>query len=564
MVPPPLLHRIRLTLLALAVVLVCLGWLVARPRPASVANGPVHMERSIPLTDVAPYGANFFLEREADPWVMRRTVEMARQAGIRWAKQQFLWAYIEPESGRYEWQAYDAIVDLLLANDIEVIARLDWPPDWVAKQPWVAESFRRRQNAPPADVQDYARFVAATVRHFQGRVRFYQVWNEPNLLSEWGFNPAHPVDPAEYVELLAAAAGAARAVDPNVVILLAPLAINVESVDLAGNMSDLDYLRGLYEAGAGPYFDVLTANAFGMDQPPEAEPSAAVLNFRRVELQRAVMERFGDAAKPVWLNEYGWNAAPDSAREAIWQRVDEERQAEWTVAGVRLADQRWPWSGVFSIWYFRQWGDLDPARAVYYFRMVDVDFTPRRVYAAVQSDAAGRFVAGTGTWAERSAPVALPVDPVARMRWNWVWADGARDRGALESSEPGATLSFPFRGRGVEVRLLTGPQAGSVHVELDGRRVPGADGGPIWPLQAPEPGWRWLTLADGLGAGVHELRLTVGTAGGQVAIDSFRVLAAGANGPERGATVAALALAAALLVVVLAADTLRAVDRLRS
>jgi hypothetical protein len=52
--------------------------------------------RPIANTDVNPYGANFFLAREVEPWKRERTAEMAEQAGLGWAKQQFSWAEIEP------------------------------------------------------------------------------------------------------------------------------------------------------------------------------------------------------------------------------------------------------------------------------------------------------------------------------------------------------------------------------------------------------------------------------------------------------------------------------------
>jgi hypothetical protein len=151
-------------------------------------------------------------------------------------------------------------------------------------------------------------------------------------------------------------------------------------------MNDLQYLEEMYQAGAAPYFDLLSANAFGMDRPPEDPPSPGTLNFRRIALQREIMERYGDRDKPVWFNEYGWNAAPGSFAEQdlYWKRVSEEEQALYTVRGIQYARQNWPWAGVFFVWYFRQVGDIPPQQAAYYFRMVDVDFIPRRIYYAIQ------------------------------------------------------------------------------------------------------------------------------------------------------------------------------------
>ena len=75
------------------------------------------------------------------------------------------------------------------------------------------------------------------------------------------------------------------------------------------------------------------------------------------------------------------------ADELRWQRVTEKQQADWTVEGVQRARRDWPWAGVFCTWYFRQVGDIPPAKSEYYFRLVDPDFTPRPVYTAVKQAA---------------------------------------------------------------------------------------------------------------------------------------------------------------------------------
>jgi hypothetical protein len=347
------------------------------PAGAGAAGGTAS---AIPHTDVNPIGANFFLEREVEPWKREETVRMASEAGVAWAKQQFIWAEIERRQGEYRWEKYDAIVDLCEAYGLQVVARLDVAPNW-------ARDAVSMPGRPPRDFDHYGDFVYRFVEHYRGRVHYIQIWNEPNLYIEWG---NRPVDPAGYVDLLRVAYQRAKEADPNVYVLSAPLAITLgEPHPEPGKwraMSDLQFLEEMYQAGAAPYFDLLSANAFGMDLPPQDPPSPGTLNFRRIALQREIMERYGDANKAIWFNEYAWNAAPASfsEQELPWQRVSEEAQALYTVQGLQYAGQNWPWAGVFFIWYFRQVGDIPPQRADYYFRMVDVDFTPRRVYHAIQ------------------------------------------------------------------------------------------------------------------------------------------------------------------------------------
>jgi hypothetical protein len=354
---------------AMGAAMLGLIWFVTRPRP-------------ILYTDVNPYGANFFLDREVEPWKQEKTLAMAREVGIVWIKQQFSWEEIEPQrKGEFEWSKYDRIVDLAERYGMQIIARLDRPPAW-------ARLSNPLPASPPDDFADYGDFVYEFLRHYRGRVRYVQIWNEPNLSAEWGFQR---VDAVAYTRLLEVACRRAKEADSKVVVLSAPLAITLEDASMRGNHNDLVFLEQMYQAGAGDFFDILSANAFGLDRPPEDPPALDVLNFRRVELQRAIMERYGDEDKPIWINEYGWNAAPASFPEELltWERVSEAEQAEYTVRGIEWARQNWPWLGVVNIWYFRQVGDVPPDRAAYYFALVDPEFNPRPVYEAVRQAAQG-------------------------------------------------------------------------------------------------------------------------------------------------------------------------------
>jgi polysaccharide biosynthesis protein PslG len=470
--------------------------------------------RSIPNTDVNPYGANFFLAREVELWKRERTVDMAQTAGLGWAKQQFAWAeieplrkgeYIDPVSGQSSWVKFDEIVDLYRASGLRVIARLDRAPAW-ARLPGT------RAETPPVDFADYGDFVYAFVDHFHGRVEYIQIWNEPNIYPEWG---EQAVDPGAYTRMLQIAYQRAKEADPNVHVLTGPLAVTLgEPHPEPGrwrSMPDLDFLEAMYEAGAGESFDILSANAFGFDLPPEDAPDPNVLNFRRVELQRAIMERYGDENKAIWFNEYGWNAAPaDFAdEELIWERVSEEQQAEYTLRGIEFARSEWPWAGVFDIWYFRQTGQqYTPGEAAYYFRMVDVDFTPRRVYDAVQDATAPLSVASPGYFEETNPAVEADID------WHGEIAKQASGQGLLASDTPGASLTLTFRGSSVDLIARRGPNGGRLLVTLDGRNVAGlptdAQGRSYIDLSAPTMEWQARRpLATDLAAGQHVVRLTV-------------------------------------------------------
>lgn len=518
------LVRFFLALVMLAAI-VGLSWTISTwAVSGSPASSAQILPRLIPDTDVNPYGANFFLDREVEDWKRDRTVRMAREAGIVWAKQEFSWEEIEKRKNQYDWGKADQIVAAFEKYGLQIIARLDRPPAWAHKDKSIAQ-------APPDDFNDYGDFVEAFVRRYQGRVNYIQVWNEPNIFPEWG---NRPVDPAGYADLLKIAFKRAKLANPNVRVLSAPLAITLgegwsPGSDQWRHMNDLDYLEALYQAGAKDSFDILSANAFGLRASPDEPPDQSKLNFQRIALARAVMERYRDTNKAVWINEYGWNAAPNDFSEdkLIWGRVSEQQQADYTVNGLIKARANWQWLGVFNVWYFRQVGDVPPDRADYYFRLVDVDFTPRLVYQRLKEVATQPVIAYPGTYQE--------TDPSVELRGNWQpLLDPLTSAGReVSSRQPGARAAIRFWGDAITLLMHRAPTAGRAWITLDGNKVStlplDTNGNSYVDLSAPNDQWQVkIPVATDITPGVHTAEIIVAQAG-EVLFDGFIVEAKGSR-----------------------------------
>ncbi|MBI3913759.1 MAG: hypothetical protein HY327_06185, partial [Chloroflexi bacterium] len=368
-------------------------------------------------------------------------------------------------------------------------------------------------------------------RRYKGRVHYIQIWNEPNIFPEWGNRPA---DPAGYVQLLKVAYQRAKQADPTVRILSAPLAITLgegwaaDSPDWR-HMNDLDYLAAMYQTGAKDYFDILSANAFGLRATPDDPPDPNQLNFQRVVLARQIMERHNDANKAVWINEYGWNSAPADFADSklIWGRVTEQQQADFTLRGIKDARANWQWVGVFNIWYFRQVGDISPERADYYFRMVDVDFTPRLMYTRLKETATAPVIARSGLYQE--------TNPAVELRGNWQPRLDARASGAREmvTRQPGARAVAHFIGDELELLLQRGPEGGKAWLILDGAQVAGlpvdTNGNSYIDLASPKDEWQvHIAVGNNLTRGTHTLEVVLAGQSGEIALDGFIVSLSGA------------------------------------
>jgi hypothetical protein len=97
-----------------------------------------------------------------------------------------------------------------------------------------------------------------------------------------------------------------------------------------------------------------------------------------------------------------------------------------------------------------------------------VDFSPRRVYTAVQDKALQLAEAGPGYYEETN-----PAIRVAAGTWVSTIDPLASGQAALVGEAPGSTLTFAFRGGQVYLVAQRSAQGGQLLVTLDGETVEG-------------------------------------------------------------------------------------------
>ena len=458
---------------------------------------PLQLAPETPMahTGVNPFGVNTFLEQEVEPEKVELALRMIHDAGFRWIRQEFPWEDIEHSArgdfwdhkwNKSAWDKYDRIVELANQYGVQIVARLDHPPAWTR-----ADGDARGTRCPPDDFEDFGNFVYAVVGRYRGRIQHYQIWNEPNIYPEWG---EQAVDAAGYVRLLQIAYRRAKEADPDCVILCAGLAQTVEMGP--ENLNDLVYLQQMYDAAVKGYFDVMGVMAYGLwTGPTDQRASPELANFSRPQLIRDIMVRNGDGDRPLWATEVGWNAVPlDFTGAAVFGRVTLERQAQYAVQAYQRAQQEWPWMGVMNYWFFKRATDAEASQAFYYFRMVDPDFTPLPVYAAIKEYANRE---------PRVYPGYHQEDHWA-LQWEGDWQvvkDSQAVLGRLRrSTRPGDVLRFTFVGTDLELVVRKGPGGGSLQFTIDGGRpttVSLGDAVPQYGVQLP--------LATGLRQGVHRV-----------------------------------------------------------
>jgi hypothetical protein len=476
---------------------------------STLASAPIDTADDAPVwNDTLSFGMNVFLEQEVEEWKLRHTFELLKAANVRWIRQQIPWSDIEVEAkGDFEteygstWAKYDRIIDLANAYGIQVLARLDSPPNW-------SRSDNRVHNRPPDKFDDYGDFVEAFVTRYKGKVNTFQIWNEPNIFPEWGWQPA---DAGSYATLLRIAWERAKAANPEAVIVAAALAPTLGTED-GFNENDLVYLQKLYDAGGGRYFDVMSAMGYSLwTGPLDRRADFDRVNLSRVRLIRDVMVRNGDAHKPIWIAELGWNALPiDAPIVATHGQVSREIQARYLEDAYRRIQEEWPWVGLVFTWHLRMVHDENRDQPLYYFGLLDADFAAHPAYYAYRRVAAGDPVAYPGRRSESH--------PAISVQGAWRYErDGSADGWFLRSSAPGDALAFRFRGTSAALIVRRGE--GTARVVVDGRPAPALPDGRL--DLTGGAGWETVTIADGLPDGEHRVDVLVD--GGRLAFDGVLV-----------------------------------------
>jgi len=211
------------------------------------------------------------------------------------------WAAVESVPHQYDFSVYDAVVSSLARHHMRLLPLLLGAPDRLSTRP---SHGALPELYPPRRADQFAYFASLCVQRYGPHgsfwrthpelpyypVQAWEVWNEPNLSLYWAPKP----DPAAYVRLLKASATAIRHVDPHATIVLA-------GMPFFNAPAEGSFLTTLYKDGARNYFNALGLHTYSVTVGG---------SWQRLQTARAVMNRFGDRAKGIWLTEWGWAGGP--------------------------------------------------------------------------------------------------------------------------------------------------------------------------------------------------------------------------------------------------------------
>jgi hypothetical protein len=279
-------------------------------------------------------------------------LDQAVSSGVESVRLVVDWSRLQPSpNGAIQYADLDRIVAATSARGLTLLPVVERTPTWDALSPGTPGS-------PPRAAAPLATFLTALVKRYgpagsfwqthpsvpRVPIRMWQIWNEPHFTSYWSVQPFAP----GYVKLLAAAHAAIQAADPGAKVVLAGLA------DFSWQ-----YLAQIYRVpGARDLFDIVALH------PYTAEPRGVITIMQRA---RAVMNQFGDSAKPILATEITWPSSEGKAPPQFGVSTTEAGQAARLAAVVPLLMANRAKLGLTGFYWYTWMGDETPRPHPYGF-----------------------------------------------------------------------------------------------------------------------------------------------------------------------------------------------------
>ena len=204
-------------------------------------------------------------------------VDLARQAGVKFWRDELPWSTVEPAKGQYKIPASaDAAVDYTLSIGMEPLFILDYGNDLYGSDVTTDEW-----------LEGYLGYVKAMVTHFKGRIMYYEVWNEWNI-GLGGMDKKYREMADIYANLLIETYKVIKEIDPKVTVI---------GGVVAGG--ELKWTENMLK-----YPEVINAmDAFSFHCYPDNDIKEIQ---DQVEKLRELFKEYGREDIPMWLTETGW------------------------------------------------------------------------------------------------------------------------------------------------------------------------------------------------------------------------------------------------------------------
>jgi hypothetical protein len=277
------------------------------------------------------------------------------------------WRLVQPTGpSDFNWAALDQEVKSIRSAGMSVDLIVDGCPSWAAIPDARNDMFAQPESS--AQFAIWAAEVAARYRNMG--VKYFEIWNEPNINEFWRPRP----DPTAYTADLVAAYASIKAVDPAAIVISGGLA---PASDNGVNYTPVTFVTDMYLDGAKGSFDYLGDHPYSYPLLPDTyNPGSQWSEMDETNPSiRSIMIANGDSSKKIWITEFG---EPTTGRPGVSPTAQSETLTEALVYASKK-----DWIAAFYIYSWRD-SSATPTRSSS-FGLESFNGNPKPAFYAVSA-----------------------------------------------------------------------------------------------------------------------------------------------------------------------------------
>jgi Glycosyl hydrolases family 39 len=303
------------------------------------------------------------------------------------------WLNLEPNKGEWHFELLDHLVSMAEQHKVEVLLPLALSPTWASARPNEKSGYGLGNAAEPKNLDDWRNYVRTVATRYKGRVRDYEIWNEPNLPIFYTGDVRHLVD------LTCEASKVLKSVSPE---------NRVISPSATSGLKGVEWMDRFLTSGGAKCIDAVGFHLYTMDAPEAVLPIISAL--------RTTMNRDGAGDKQIWDTESGWkilNHREQSNANPIPGPVHNDDEASSYIARAYLVQ----WAAGVRRYFFYAWDN----KVMGLTEMDGVTVkSPAAAYERIYHWMVGAVMTSCrenpdGTWV---VELARPDQPTAWIVWN--------------------------------------------------------------------------------------------------------------------------------------------------
>lgn len=311
----------------------------------------------------------------------RQKLDQIKDLGARWIRIDINWADIQAGGKTsYNWSQLDALVNDITSRDIKILGDITYTPVWalptniglIPKTPAWKSTW---EHYAPADAQNYANFAGKVADRYDGKIEYFEIWNEANNADFFKPKP----DAGKYTAMLRRSYTAIKNANSSASVIssgLAPYGQPGQAAADGSRVNPVTFLQRLYAAGIKGYFDALGWHPYNWNSGPPSQKSVWSAWYQMHSTNPSalsVMKVNGEAGKKIWMTEWGY----PSVKQAP-SITDKVQQAAYLTEGYKLA-KGYTWAGPL-FWFTLEDGSSGSGGVFDTFGLIYKDGTHKRAY----------------------------------------------------------------------------------------------------------------------------------------------------------------------------------------